>query len=77
VIAEDGAPDLASPRRPARMHGESRIGRGGALLAARAAKRVGQASPRTAVKTLVGELRASAGGTSLIPRDARHGIVAA
>jgi ribonuclease R len=29
-----------------------------------------------AVKTLVGELRPSEGGTLLVPRDARHGIVA-
>lgn len=78
VIAEDGGPPISLPRggvRPA-MHGDrvlvevapySRRGLRNGVV-----KRVLE----RAVKTLVGELRASAGGTLLIPRDARHGIVA-
>ena len=78
VIAEDGGPPISLPRggvRPA-MHGDrvlvevapySRRGLRNGVV-----KRVLE----RAVKTLVGELRPSAGGTILMPRDARHGIVA-
>lgn len=78
VIAEDGGPPISLARggiRPA-MHGDrvlvevapySRRG-----LRTGVVKRVLE----RAVKTLVGELRASEGGTILMPRDARHGIVA-
>jgi ribonuclease R len=78
VIAEDRGPPIALARggvRPA-MHGDrvlvevapySRRG-----LRTGVVKRVLE----RAVKTLVGELLPSAGGTILMPRDARHGIVA-
>jgi ribonuclease R len=78
VIAEDGGPPISLARggvRPA-MHGDrvlvevapySRRG-----LRTGVVKRVLE----RAVKTLVGELRASEGGTLLVPRDARQGIVA-
>jgi ribonuclease R len=78
VIAEDGGPPISLARggvRPA-MHGDrvlvevapySRRG-----LRTGVVKRVLE----RAVKTLVGELQTSEGGTILLPRDARHGIVA-